>query len=133
MQEENNQPAPPGKSARYRHIVATLARHGIGAVGAESRAEHVRQACEELGPTFIKLGQMLSTRGDLLPESYRAELMKLQDDVPAAEPAEIEDVIVAESARRPNCSLRHSIARRWGVPPSAKCTPRVWLTAARSS
>jgi ubiquinone biosynthesis protein len=79
------------KRQRYREIVAVLTRHGIGVVGDElikheagdrARAEHLRRACEELGTMFIKLGQVLSTRGDLLPEAYRSELAKLQDEVP---------------------------------------------------
>ena len=37
-------------------------------------------ALEELGPTFIKLGQVLSTRADLLPPDFQAELAKLQDN-----------------------------------------------------
>jgi ubiquinone biosynthesis protein len=78
------------KSERYREILGTLARHGIGVVddefikheaGDRARAEHLRRACEELGTMFVKLGQMLSTRGDLLPEAYRTELAKLQDEV----------------------------------------------------
>ena len=78
------------KSERYREILATLARHGIGVVddefikheaGDRARAEHLRRGCEELGTMFVKLGQMLSTRGDLLPEAYRTELAKLQDEV----------------------------------------------------
>jgi ubiquinone biosynthesis protein len=46
---------------------------------AETRPEHLRSALEELGTTFIKLGQILSTRADLLPPDYLAELTKLQD------------------------------------------------------
>jgi ubiquinone biosynthesis protein len=48
-----------------------------------SPAERVRLALEELGPTFIKLGQVLSMRPFLIPPEYVAELTKLQDDVSA--------------------------------------------------
>ena len=67
-----------------------LARHGIGVMddefihheaGDQARAEHLRRACEDLGTLFIKLGQVLSTRADLLPDAYRVELAKLQDEV----------------------------------------------------
>ncbi len=51
-------------------------------VSSRSRGERLRQALEELGPVFIKFGQMLSTRRDLLPEDIADELEKLQDDVP---------------------------------------------------
>lgn len=60
------------------------------------RAVHVRRALEELGPTFIKLGQVLSTRADLLPPVYIAELTRLQDHVGPAPFAAIRDVIEAE-------------------------------------
>ncbi len=48
----------------------------------EPRAVRLRKALEDLGPIFIKLGQMLSTRKDLLPEDLAVELAKLQDNVP---------------------------------------------------
>ena len=48
----------------------------------ERRAERVLEAFVALGPTFIKLGQMLSTRADSLPREYTRTLSKLQDDVP---------------------------------------------------
>ncbi|MFT5349220.1 MAG: ubiquinone biosynthesis protein [Planctomycetota bacterium] len=46
------------------------------------QAERVRLVLEELGPIFVKFGQILSTRRDLLPEDYANELAKLQDNVP---------------------------------------------------
>lgn len=49
---------------------------------AQSRPERVRLALEELGPIFVKLGQVLSTRRDLLPPDYAEELARLQDKVP---------------------------------------------------
>lgn len=49
----------------------------------KNRGRHIRQALEELGPVFVKLGQALSTRPDLLPVDIVQELTKLQDEVPA--------------------------------------------------
>jgi len=49
-------------------------------------AVHLRQALEELGPTFIKLGQVLSLRADLLPPEFVRELSLLQDRVPRRRP-----------------------------------------------
>jgi len=48
-----------------------------------SRAVRVRLAIEELGPTYIKMGQILSTRPDLVPVDFIRELTRLQDKVPA--------------------------------------------------
>lgn len=71
------------RTSRYLHIMGIAARHGLTAplrgvlnVGPTT-AESVRRAMEEAGVTFVKLGQMLSTRSDLLPSSYIAELSKL--------------------------------------------------------
>jgi len=58
-------------------------RDHVEVVRGESRPARLRMALEELGPTFIKLGQILSTRPDILPPEYIEELQKLQDDVPA--------------------------------------------------
>jgi ubiquinone biosynthesis protein len=57
---------------------------------------HLRLALEELGTTFIKLGQILSTRADLLPTEYLVELTKLQDSASPVAFAEIQAAVVAE-------------------------------------
>ncbi|HSJ84596.1 MAG TPA: AarF/UbiB family protein [Acidimicrobiia bacterium] len=81
--------AEPRLMGRATHIAAVLARHGIGDLfnrsdghdTQEIQAQHLRSALEELGPTFAKVGQILSTRPDLLPPAFIEELSKLQDNV----------------------------------------------------
>ncbi len=93
---------------RYRQILTVLFKYGFGDVidalrieqyleiGLQmvsrrrrkkieslSRAARIRMALEELGPTFIKMGQILSTRPDLLPIEFIEEFSKLQDNVPS--------------------------------------------------
>lgn len=89
---------------RYRKIAEVLLRHGFGYAVEQfdltyvarwrrrwratrpapegSRGERLRLALEELGPTFIKLGQLLSTRPDVVPADIATELARLQDHVP---------------------------------------------------
>jgi predicted unusual protein kinase regulating ubiquinone biosynthesis (AarF/ABC1/UbiB family) len=96
---------------RYGEIVRILVKHGfvdvvdalhlrayltagrrvLSALGHDShpepsRAVRLRLAFEELGPTFIKFGQALSTHSDLLPAEVIAELTRLQDTVPPSSP-----------------------------------------------
>ncbi|MDF2716077.1 MAG: transporter [Paenibacillus sp.] len=89
---------------RYRDIAMALTRHGFGFVVEEmdifhllsipermgwtsaktdrkTVGERIRHVIEELGPTFVKLGQIASTRSDLIPPSILKELEKLQDNV----------------------------------------------------
>lgn len=76
--------------SRLTEIGTVLASYGFGhiyrtKIGKEQDsqdAKSLRLAFEELGPTFIKFGQILSTRPDLLPEDYIAELSKLRDQAP---------------------------------------------------
>ncbi|HEX4915118.1 MAG TPA: hypothetical protein VFV51_14220, partial [Vicinamibacterales bacterium] len=58
-----------------------------------TRAQRIRLALEALGPTFIKFGQALSTRADLIPADVLAELEQLQDAVAPLAPGEAEAVI----------------------------------------
>ena len=66
-----------------------------------SRPERVRMVLEELGPTFVKLGQILSTRADLIPLEYVEELSKLQDAVPAFPYDSVKEIILSETGKTP--------------------------------
>lgn len=72
---------------RFRQIIKVLGSYGFGYIvnskfnKQNKLPENLRKAFEELGPTFIKIGQILSTRPDLLPPDYIVELSKLQDSV----------------------------------------------------
>ena len=94
---------------RYRTILGVLIKYGFGPVVEQlnidyylelgkrivtrdrmhkelerlSQSQRLRMAMEELGPTFIKLGQLLSTRPDVLDQEFIEEFSKLQDEVPA--------------------------------------------------
>ncbi|MEA3465542.1 MAG: AarF/ABC1/UbiB kinase family protein [Thermodesulfobacteriota bacterium] len=61
-----------------------------------SRAVRARMVLEELGPTFLKMGQILSTRPDLLPVEFMQELSKLQDDVPSFSYSKVGETIEKE-------------------------------------
>ncbi|UTW09570.1 ubiquinone biosynthesis regulatory protein kinase UbiB [Pseudomonas benzenivorans] len=65
-------------------------------IATQSRGARVRLALEELGPIFIKFGQLLSTRRDLLPPDVADELAKLQDQVPPFDPAHSVALIEAQ-------------------------------------
>src|SRR5262245_34466845 len=64
--------------------------------GATERAVSFRKRLVELGPAYVKLGQVLSTRPDLIPEPYIDQLKHLQDDVGRVLFADIEALIQAE-------------------------------------
>jgi ubiquinone biosynthesis protein len=66
----------PGRSAEDR-LADVAAEHGA----ASARGQHLREVLDELGPTFVKFGQLLSTRPDVVPPDIVVELRSLQDDV----------------------------------------------------
>jgi ubiquinone biosynthesis protein len=86
---------------RAAHVARVFAKHGLrdgrhrGGDDA-GRARRLRGALEELGPTFAKLGQILSTRPDLLPAAVVAELADLQDHVTPLTEAEVVAVMETE-------------------------------------
>lgn len=97
---------------RVRDVALTLASHGFGelsrAIGIETAtsqsdkpwAMRVRLALADLGTTFIKLGQVLSVRPDILPPALIAELVHLQDNAPTV-PFEAVKIAVEEELRAP--------------------------------
>src|SRR4051794_27261656 len=87
-----------GRVARRAGLLRVLRELGVWGNRPATRegAAEFRQALEELGTTYIKLGQLLSSRPDLLPDVYIEELGKLVDDVPAVPFEEISKVIAED-------------------------------------
>jgi ubiquinone biosynthesis protein len=85
-------PTEPHLMSRGTKIATVFAKHGLkelfgrpdadGAFGRRRQAKRLRSSLEELGPTFAKIGQILSTRPDLMPPEFIEELATLQDNVP---------------------------------------------------
>jgi ubiquinone biosynthesis protein len=101
------------RGRRYSQITRIAVRHGLGPYlwgrrgrteldtpgGRERLARSLRMALEEAGVTFVKLGQMLSTRQDLLPAEFVEELGRLTDQVAPADWDQVEQVLTAELGR----------------------------------
>jgi ubiquinone biosynthesis protein len=64
--------------------------------GTSQRGQHLREMLDELGPTFVKFGQLLSTRPDVVPPDIIVELRKLQDEVSPFPFADVQEVVEAE-------------------------------------
>src|SRR5918912_468569 len=81
--------------ARQRRLMRVLRELGLAGERPATRegAVEFRQALEQLGTTYLKLGQLLSSRPDLLPDVYIDELSKLTDDVPGVPYVEIERIV----------------------------------------
>ncbi len=65
-------------------------------VAHQDRPRRLRLVCEELGPTFVKLGQVLSTRPDIIPEAYTIELAALRDDVRPFSFTQVEKILTED-------------------------------------
>jgi ubiquinone biosynthesis protein len=136
---------------RMQDIASVLIRYGfgdvvqrIGMAGALQRAgkvlhwkegeelarlkppERVRRVLEELGPTFVKLGQVLATRVDLFGPEWLAEFSKLQDHAPAVEWAEIEAQLTEDLGGPPEEVFR-DIEREPLAAASLAQVHRAWL------
>lgn len=105
--EERPAPAPPapevherpGEIARRQHEAREQNGHHppLRAVSEdEARAQQLADDLEAMGPTFIKLGQFLSTRGDMLPATYVAALARLQDRVGPIPFSDVERIVSDE-------------------------------------
>lgn len=109
----------PERLKRYKDIVALLIKYGrsdlverssLSIVGkgpnnalattTNPKAEELADDLEKLGPTFIKLGQLLSTRPDIIPEPYMEALSRLQDHVEPFSIEEVEQIVSTELGAR---------------------------------
>src|SRR5437016_3995330 len=92
---------------RLSEIAQVAVRHGFGyavdgrkagdpETGQTARGRHLRDMLDELGPTFVKFGQLLSTRPDIVPPDIIAELRSLQDDVRPFPFSDVERTITEE-------------------------------------
>ena len=83
---------------RAAQMIGVLANHNFYANGLTP--EELRTTLEDLGPTYVKIGQIMSSRVDLLPEFYCKELEKLRQNVKELDPAISRAVIEAETGRK---------------------------------
>ena len=90
---------------RQRWVLALARLTSLGRRYDEPRGVRLRQALERLGPIFVKFGQVLSTRRDLLPPDIADELAKLQDRVPPFDGATARALV--------EVSLRRDLGRRF--------------------
>jgi ubiquinone biosynthesis protein len=149
------------RARRYSQISRIAVRHGLGpylrgrgrrgedeAGGQAALARSLRQALEEGGVTFVKLGQLMSTRRDLLPEEFVSELAQLQDRAEPAPWAQVEEVITqslgapvrevfaelqSEPAAAASIAQVHRARLRCGDGPDAEVAVKVQRPGIRST
>ena len=114
----------PRHLKRYKDIALLLAKYGHGDLLRDSelfqdtlphqasppvppKAEDLASDLEKLGPTFVKLGQLLSTRADFLPQAYMQALTRLQDKVEPFPFEEVEAIIPVEIGARISKAFSH--------------------------
>src|SRR6188474_3769469 len=116
--------------SRYREFARFVAKYARAefvtraANGSHEKTGDVAEAqafaadLERLGPTFIKLGQILSTRADLLPQSYLDALARLQDNVDPFPFADVERIVQDELGVR--------LSKAFDSSPLSRLPPRRW-------
>ena len=95
--EEKEKKEKGGYGERLREITAVLKKH---AITRGVSPEKLRLILEDLGPTYIKLGQIMSLRSDILPKRYCDELMKLCSEVPPMPFSQVIEVLESPWAVR---------------------------------
>ncbi|MCR4646780.1 MAG: hypothetical protein K5695_15460 [Oscillospiraceae bacterium] len=98
MSEKKKQEHPWRSRHRSAEILAVFTKHNFYSGGFTP--EELRTTLEDLGPTYVKIGQIMSSRTDILPEAYCRELEKLRSNVKPLDAADARAVIEAETGKK---------------------------------
>lgn len=100
-------------------------------VPAEGTPDQFVSDLEALGPTFVKLGQMLSTRPDIVPPEFATALERMQENTSSVPVERIRQIIEEELGVSVNKAFSFSIRCRWAAPRWRRCTAPPCATAPR--